>query len=148
MVPYLTACLITMVTLSISFTAFAEQRLVEVMFARDVVNREAVGVFEPGAHCDKEAGSSTVPVIDSETERKVIFFNRIKSSAAGNSRHTWYQGDAQVAEVDLRIGVSPGWRTWSSKRIVTKAHVGNWQVVVSTVGEASEVICVAHFVVG
>ncbi len=99
MVPYLTACLITMVTLSISFKASAEQRKVDVMFARDVVNREPVGVFEPGAHCDKEAGSSKVPVIDSETERKVVFF------------------------------------------------VGNWKVVVSTVDEASEVICVAHFVV-
>ncbi len=26
------------------------------MFARDVVNREAVGVFEPGGYWDKEAG--------------------------------------------------------------------------------------------
>ncbi len=65
--------------------------------------------------------------------------NRIKSSVAGILRHTWYQGNAQVAEVDLRIGLCPGWRTWSSKRIVPKAHVGNWQVVVSTVGEASDV---------
>ncbi len=88
-----------MATLSISFEASAEQRKVDVMFARDVVNREPVGVFEPGAHCDKEAGSSKVPVIDSETERKVVFF------------------------------------------------VGNWKVVVSTVDEASEVICVAYFVV-
>ncbi len=77
----------------------------------------------------------------------MVLFNRINSSAAGNSRHTWYQGDAQVAEVDLRIGVSPEWRTWSSKRIVSKAHAGNWKVVVSTVDEASEIICVAHFVV-
>jgi len=99
-----------MVTLGISVKASAEQRLVDVMFARDVVNREPVGVFEPGAHCDKEAGSSKVPVIDSGTERKVIFFNRIKSSVAGILRHTWYQGDAQVAELDLRIGVSPGGR--------------------------------------
>ena len=110
MVPYLTACLITMVTLGISVKASAEQRLVDVMFARDVVNREPVGVFEPGAHCDKEAGSSKVPVIDSGTERKVIFFNRIKSSVAGILRHTGYQGDAQVAELDLRIGVSLGGR--------------------------------------
>ncbi len=43
MVPYLTACLIAMVTLANSFKASAEQRLVDVMFARDVVNREPVG---------------------------------------------------------------------------------------------------------
>ena len=101
MVPYLTACLIAIVTLAISFKASAAQRLVNVMFARDVVNREPVGVCEPGAYCDKEAGPSRqVPVIDSGTERKVVFFNRIKSSVAGILRHTWYQGDAQVAEVD------------------------------------------------
>ncbi len=59
-----------MATLSISFTASAEQRLVDVMFAPDVVNREPVGVFEPGAHCDKGADfSRQAPVIDSETER-------------------------------------------------------------------------------
>ena len=73
-----------MVTLSISFKASAEQRKVDVMFARDVVNREAVGVFEPGAHCDKKGDfSRQVPVIGSETERKVVFFNRFRSSAAG-----------------------------------------------------------------
>jgi hypothetical protein len=118
------------------------------MFAQDVVNREPVGIFGPGTNCDKEADSSRqVPVIDSETARKVFFFNRIKSSVAGILRHTWYRDDVQVAEVDMRIGVSPTWRTWSSKKIVPKAHAGNWRVVVSTVGEASEVLCVGHSVV-
>jgi hypothetical protein len=92
MVPYLTACLITIITLAISFKASAEQRPVDVMFAQDVVNREAVGVFEPGAYCDKEADSSRqVAVIDSETERKVIFFNHIKSSAPGIFYFYWMQ---------------------------------------------------------
>ncbi len=36
MVPYLTACLIAMVTLAISFKVSAEQSLVDVMFAQDV----------------------------------------------------------------------------------------------------------------
>ncbi len=58
MVPYLTVCLIAMVTLAISFKASAEQRLVDVMFARDVVIREAVGVCEPGVYCDKETDFS------------------------------------------------------------------------------------------
>ncbi len=60
MVPYHTACLITMVTLAISFKASPEQRKVNVMFARDVVNRAPVGVFEPGDYCDKEADFSRV----------------------------------------------------------------------------------------
>ncbi len=44
-----------MVTLGISFKASAEQRLDDVMFARDVVNREPFGVFEPDAHYGKKA---------------------------------------------------------------------------------------------
>jgi anti-sigma factor RsiW len=89
-----------------------------------------------------------LPVIDSTTERKVFFWNLFESSVAGILRHTWYKDDAKVAEVDLTVGVSTRWRTWSSKKIVPKAHAGKWKVVVvSTVGEASEVICVAHFIV-
>ena len=137
-----------MATIAISANASAKQKLVEVMFARDVVNREPVGPFEPGAFCEKEAEpSGPVPVIDLETERKVFFWNLIESSVAGILRHTWYKDGAKVAEVDLRIGVSKKWRTWSSKEIVTKVHAGKWKVVVSTVGETNEVICVAHFVV-
>ena len=150
MLPCLGACLIiTFVTLTIPSDVFAEQRLVDVMFAGDVVNREPVGPFEPGAYCEKEAEpSGPLPVIDSIKERKVFFWNLFGFSVTGILRHTWYKDDAKVAEVDLTIGVSTRWRTWSSKKIVPKAHAGKWKVVVvSTVGEASEVICVAHFIV-
>ena len=148
MLPHFTACLITLATLTISSYASAEQKLIDLLFARDVVNNETVGPFEPGAYCEKEAEpSGPLPVIDSTTERKVFFWNRIESSVTGILRHTWYKDDAKVAEVDLKIGVSPTWRAWSSKKILPKAHTGKWKVVVSTVGEASEVLCVAHFVV-
>jgi hypothetical protein len=148
MLPHFTACLITLATLTISSYASAEQKLVDLLFARDVVNSETVGPFEPGAYCEKEPEpSGPLPVIDSTTERKVFFWNLIESSRAGILRHTWYKGDAKVAEVDLRVGVSPNWRIWSSKKIVLKAHAGRWKVLISTVGEASEIICVAHFMV-
>ncbi len=150
MLSCLGACLIiTFATLAIPSDVSAEQRLVDVMFARDVVNSEPVRPFEPGAYCEKEAEpSGPLPVIDSTTERKVFFWNLFESSVAGILRHTWYKDDAKVAEVDLTVGVSTRWRTWSSKKIVPKAHAGKWKVVVvSTVGEASEVICVAHFIV-
>ena len=150
MLSCLGACLIiTFATLAIPSDVSAEQRLVDVMFARDVVNSEPIRPFEPGAYCEKEAEpSGLLPVIDSTTERKVFFWNLFESSVAGILRHTWYKDDAKVAEVDLTVGVSTRWRTWSSKKIVPKAHAGKWKVVVvSTVGEASEVICVAHFIV-
>jgi len=148
MLPRFTACLITLVILATSSYGFAEQKLVDVLFARDVVDREPVAPFEPGAYCEKEAEpSGPLPVIDSTKERRVFFWNLIESSVAGILRHTWYRGDAKVAEVDLMVGVSPNWRIWSSKKIVPKAHAGRWKVLISTVGEASEVICVAHFMV-
>jgi len=166
MLPHFTACLITLATLTISSYASAEQKLVDLLFARDVVNSETVGPFEPGAYCEKDPEpSGPLPVIDSTTERKVFFWNRIESSVTGILRHTWYKDDVKVAEVNLRLGVSPTWRAWSSKevnlrlgvsptwrawsskKILPKAHTGKWKVVVSTVGEASEVICVAHFVI-
>ena len=111
MLPRFTACLITLVILATSSYGFAEQKLVDVLFARDVGDREPVAPFEPGAYCEKEAEpSGPLPVIDSTKERRVFFWNLIESSVAGILRHTWYQGDAQVAELDLRIGVSPGGR--------------------------------------
>jgi len=148
MLPRFTACLITFAILATSSYGLAEQKLVDVLFARDVVNREPVAPFKPGAYCEKEAESSApLPVIDSTKERRVFFWNRVESSVAGILRHTWYRGDTKVAEVKLRVGVSPNWRIWSSKKIVLKAHAGRWKVLISTVGEASEVICVAHFMV-
>ena len=148
MLPRFTACLIALAILATSSYGFAEQKLVDVLFARDVVDREPVAPFEPGAYCEKEAEpSGPLPVIDSTKERRVFFWNLIVSSEAGILRHTWYRGDAKVAEVDLMVGVSTNWRIWSSKKIVPKAHAGRWKVLVSTVGEASEVICVAHFIV-
>ncbi len=148
MLPHFTACLITLAAITISSYAFAEQKLVDLLFARDVVNSETVAPFEPGAYCEKKPEpSGPLPVIDSTTERKVFFWNLIESSVTGILRHTWYKDDVKVAEVNLRLGVSPIWRAWSSKKILSKAHTGKWKVVVSTVGEANEVICVAHFVV-
>ena len=135
MLPRFTACLIALAILATSSYGFAEQKLVDLLFARDVVNREPVAPFEPGAYCEKEAEpSGPLPVIDSTKERRVFFWNMVESSVAGILRHTWYRGDAKVAEVDLMVGVSPNWRIWSSKKNVLKAHAGRWKVLISTVG--------------
>jgi hypothetical protein len=45
MVPYLTACLITMVSLAISFKASAEQRLVDAMFALNRIKSSVAGIL-------------------------------------------------------------------------------------------------------
>ena len=41
------------------------QEMVDVIFARDVVNREPVEPFQPGAHCGSaNAPSGSIPLID------------------------------------------------------------------------------------
>ena len=148
MLPYFTACLITLATLAISSIGSAEQRLVEVMFARDVVNREPVGPFEPGAYCESEAEpTGPIPVIDSQAERRVFFWSLFTDSADGVLLHSWYKDGVELEVVNLKIEKSGWWRSWSWQDIVPNDHAGKWKVVVSTVGEASEVICVAHFLV-
>ncbi|MCZ6562178.1 MAG: hypothetical protein O6948_04515, partial [Deltaproteobacteria bacterium] len=88
MLPRFTACLIALAILATSSYGFAEQKLVDVLFARDVVDREPVAPFEPGAYCEKEAEpSGPLPVIDSTKERRVFFWNLIESSVAGILRH-------------------------------------------------------------
>jgi hypothetical protein len=145
---HLTVCLITLAALAISSTASAEQRMVELLFARDVIDREPVGPFEPGAYCEREAEpTGPIPVVDSQTERRVIFWSIFMSSAEGIVRHSWYKDGFELYVVNLKIGKSESWRSWSWKNIVPNDNTGKWKVVVSTTGEAGEVICVAHFVV-
>ena len=43
--------------------------------------------------------------------------------------HVWYWQNTKMAEVPLDVGRSPGWRTWSSKRIQSHQK-GEWRVEV------------------
>ncbi|MFQ5851820.1 MAG: DUF2914 domain-containing protein [Candidatus Binatia bacterium] len=146
---YFMPSLIVLVALVSSPSASAEQKLIDVVFARDVVNREPVRPFEPPAYCEKEAGPSRpVPIIESGTEGRVFFWNRIESSSSEAAlRHTWYKNGVKLAEINLRVRRSPGFRTWSVKKIIPKHHVGKWKIVVSTANDPAGVLCVAHFVV-
>jgi len=140
--------LIVLATLVGFPSASAGQEMVDVIFARDVVNREPVDPFQPGAYCGQDARpSGSIPVIDSREEKKVYLWNRLKSSGEDVLRHRWYKDDVEQASVELDLGESPGWRTWSSKNIDPNFHIGNWKVVVTTASDPSNIVCVAHFVV-
>lgn len=139
---------ILIASLLIPARALTQQALTEVVLARDLTDSEPVNPFEPGAHCEKASQpSGPLPVVNSQTEPRVVLWNRIDSSGEGVIRHTWYKDDAKVAEVDLTVGVSPRWRTWSSKRIVPQVHAGKWKVVISTAAAPTEALCVVHFTV-
>lgn len=140
--------LIVLVALVSFPSASAGQEITDVMFARDVVNMEPIAPFEPGTYCEKNSKpSGPIPVIDSQDERIVFLWTRIKSPGDGLVHHTWYKEGVQQAVVDLSLRESPGFRTWSSKNIDPNFHLGRWKVVVSADGDPNDVLCVAHFIV-
>jgi hypothetical protein len=119
-----------------------------VIFARDVVNREPVEPFQPGAHCGSaNAPSGSIPLIDSQQENRVYLWNRVKSQGDDTLRHRWFKDGMEVAMVELEVAESPAWRTWSSKNIDPNFHIGSWKVEVTVASNPSDVFCVAHFIV-
>jgi len=60
--------------------------------------------------------------------RKLYCWTKILN-AYGPSKitHVWYWKNTKMAEVTLPVGRSPGWRTWSSKKIQLHQK-GEWRV--------------------
>ncbi len=46
-------------------------------------------------------------------------------------QHLWYKDGILMATVDLSVGNSMNWRTWSTKKLIT-GFEGDWEVVVIT----------------
>ncbi len=124
------------------------QEMVDMIFARDVVNREPVEPFQPGAYCGSgSVPSESIPVIDSRQENRVYLWNRVKSQGEDTLRHRWFKDGVEMAMVELDVAESPAWRTWSSKNIDSNFHIGSWKVEVTVASNPSDVFCVAHFIV-
>ena len=58
---------------------------------------------------------------------RLFAFTRIDSKAVHTITHVWYRNDERVADIPLNIGISPAWRTWSSKAIPPTGPA-NWRV--------------------
>ncbi len=58
---------------------------------------------------------------------KLHCYSKIESSEETEIRHIWSFSNNIVAEIPLRIGISSGWRTNSSKNI-RSVDKGNWKV--------------------
>jgi len=96
--------------------------IVEVVLARDVVDHEPEGVFEPPVFCEKsEDRQNMIPVVDSKNDTKICLWTKVISPVDETLLHTWYKdyaGWIKMAEVTLKVQKSPGFRTWSSKKII------------------------------
>lgn len=88
-------------------------RVVEVNFATDIENREAVGVDTSFSSRAETIYCHTV--IKGATDSTNIF-------------HIWYYKEEEKARVPLAIA-SDTWRTWSSKTIPPKWS-GTWRVMI------------------
>ena len=83
------------------------------VLARGVVNREPVGITETFSPADGHA-YAFVRLYNTGAPTKVSFI--------------WHYGDMLYATVKTNVGVSSGWRTWSSVRL----RSGEWRVKLVT----------------
>ena len=123
--------------------------ILEVALARDVVNREPVDVLDPPGFCGRTEGrEDMVPMVHSKTDTKVYLWVKVESPVEGTLRHSWYKagmGWEKMAEINLKIQKSSGFRTWSSKKIIPGVHNGKWMVVISTASDPEIALCKIDF---
>lgn len=93
-----------------------ECKVLAITLCKQVENREPVNVGEEFSVADGQIYCFT-PV-----------FNR-KGDAI--IKHLWYREGVLMFSIDLKIGSSDRWRTWSSKSLYP-GFEGNWEVVVKT----------------
>lgn len=123
--------------------------IIKVVLARDVVDREPIEVLDPPGFCGRTEGrEDMIPVVHSKTDTKIYLWVKVESPVEGTLRHSWYKagmGWEKMAEIDLKIQKSSGFRTWSSKRIIPGVHNGQWMVVISTASDPEIALCKVDF---
>lgn len=82
----------------------------------------------------KEVSNERIPVgadkIFPNDIGELFCFTAIENLVADDSvTHTWYYNSREMAAIDLEVGRSPFWRTWSIKSIKPR-WIGDWRVVV------------------
>ena len=153
-----------------------ELRIVDVRLAGNVVDREPQNEFGPKEGCSIEGNPASIPVINPNSYPTVYLWTKIDSTSEFVINHTYYKdgnqfrvketitpvldrirravreisiglGWKRFATVELLIGLSPTWRTWSSKELDPIVHKGEWRVEVKSRGNAEAVLCTVYFVV-
>lgn len=155
--------------------AEAEPQIIDIALATNIDGRQPLGIFSPPGTCRNIDNPPTnIPVIDSRIHRKVFVWTKVKSSDSFVLRHAYYKdgiefktqrtltphidkvmqiideikvglGWKNIANVELKIDESSGWRTWSSKEIDPIIHEGNWRVEITPTNDDENILCVVHF---
>ena len=124
--------------------------VVGVALADNIQDREPVGSVSPSISCEKDGQSqAAIPVVDSSAHSRMFFWNTVKSSADTTLRHIWLMKRDQdwkpMAQVDLNITKSHGYRTWSSKKFDRNWHLGEWKIEVARADQPDVVLCQTNF---
>lgn len=133
-----------------SAPVWAEYDVLEVALAHSIQDRQPFQPTTPAAFCEKDKSEqSAIPVIDSSDTEKIFFWTRIAATTEGTIRHAWHQqrddGWGMIAEVDLSIKPSSGYRIWSSKTLRPDLHIGEWMIVVSPSDQPEQILCITRF---
>lgn len=124
--------------------------VVGVALAENIQDREPVGPVNPSISCEKEGQSqAAIPVVDSNANGRAFFWNTVQSSGDSTLQHIWLMKRDQswepMAKIDLKIGKSDAYRTWSSKKFDRNHHLGEWKIEVVTADHPDEVLCQSSF---
>ena len=129
-----------------------ELTVLNVALAESVQNREPVGSVNPAVSCEtkkKSTSKAATPVVDTAVNGQVYFWNTVQAPTDGKLRHTWLMKKNNewqpMAKIDLRIGKSNSYRTWSSKKFDPSWHRGEWRIEVANADNTNEVLCESHF---
>ena len=144
--------------------------VVDIALANDVVSREPQGRF-PTVTCSASR-SGDAPVVDTARNDAIYLWMRVSSEEDFVLRHRWFKdgvrvrtvrtytslldrivrivdevtvglGWKELAGVELKVGGSEGWRTWSKKELDRLVHAGEWRV--DAVLPNDTVICSVYF---
>lgn len=133
--------------LIIPTSLFAQPHIVSVALAEYIDNRQPAEVFTNNLTCD--SGESSAPTINSKEIPTIYLWTKVDNDEKRSFTHAWqmeFEGDWDVvADVNLKVGKSRGWRTWSSKNLDPILHVGYWRVLVSADDEPDNVLCSVYF---
>jgi hypothetical protein len=124
----------------------------KVVLAKDVDNRNPVGLFSPGAYCEKDKnGQAAIPVVHSAQTSQVIFWIKVEATKPGKIRHSWHhQTDGswtKISEINIPVRPSSGYRMWSTKTLRPDLHNGEWMIVVAPSNEPDKILCIVRFTV-
>jgi len=127
-----------------------EMAVIGVALAGDVKDREPVDRVNPSISCETiEETQGALPIVDSNTNGRVFFWNTVQSTGDTTIRHIWKMKRNQswqpMAKVDLPIGKSQSYRTWSSKKFDRNRHLGEWRIEVARADQPDQVLCHSSF---